>query len=190
MRITILALALLAATTVCAQDQTYTFSFQGASDTLFPTQASIDYNLAPGALNPFNLFSITWDGHLFDFTQVANQFNYFPGSFAPLYFDTTNAGCDPGIVGMQPEIVILTRCTSNARWAARSIAGASIGFSLFYQPVYFADGEPSDGQASAEAGYDNGGGGLPFTVNMTPLNSPSGDPSGEFRYKGDGCVCK
>jgi hypothetical protein len=150
----------------------YTITFLGPTGTLFPTSGTIVYDSTPGAVNPFTSFSVSWDGEIFDFAAIANQYNYLAGTQTPAMFNTSVPGCT-GAAGYQSLIVAMVACSPDAVWAAQADTSANTAsFSILftggaYHIPPFVDLEcctippPT---VSARPGYANGGGGLPLTI--------------------------
>ena len=158
----------------------YTINFLGPAGTLFPTSGTIVYDSTPGALNPFSSFTVKWDGETFDFTAIANQYNYLYGTHTPATFNTSVAGCT-GASGYQSLIVAVVACSPDAIWAAQADTNANTAsFSIeftggAYQIPYFVDlegGTIPPPLVTARPGYDNGGGGLPLTIVDPPAGVP------------------
>jgi hypothetical protein len=150
----------------------YTINFLGPAGTLFPSSGTIVYDNTPGALNPFSAFTVKWDGETFDFTAIANQYNYLFGTNTPALFNTSVPGCT-GTTGYQSLIVAMVACSPDAIWAAQASAGANTAsFSIEFPGV--TGGIPSfvdlecctipPPLVSAQPGYGNGGGGLPLAI--------------------------
>jgi len=149
----------------------YTINFLGPAGTVFPTSGTIVYDSTPGALNPFAGFSVSWDGEVFDFASIANQYNYLAGTQTPAMFNTSVPGCTGA--GYQSLIVAMVACAPDAVWAAQAdTAAGTAGFSILFPGVSggipgFVDMECctlSPSTVSARPGYTNGGGGLPLTI--------------------------
>jgi hypothetical protein len=150
----------------------YTINFLGPAGTLFPTSGTIVYDSTAGAVKPFTSFSVSWDGEVFDFAAIANQYNYLAGTQTLATFNTSVPGCT-GASGYQSLIVAMVACAPDAVWAAQADTAANTAsFSILFPAVSggipaFADLEcctippPT---VSARPGYTNGGGGLPLTI--------------------------
>lgn len=153
----------------------YTINFMGPPGTVLPTEGTIVYDLTPGVLDPFSQFTVRWDGEFFDYTPAANQFNYLYGTHDPAYFDTSSGSC-AGVTGYQPLIVIMVKCTGI--WAAQAdVANDTWGFSIEYHGrfPYFVDNECCtlpEPEVSTRPGFENGGGGLPFSITPSPTAVP------------------
>ncbi len=150
----------------------YTINFLGPAGTLFPTSGTIVYDSTTGAHNPFSSFVVNWDGETFNFTAIANQYNYLFGTNTPALFNTSVPGCT-GASGYQPLIVAMVACSPDAVWAAQaSTPSNTASFTIAFPGV--TGGIPIFGDlecctippppVSARPGYDNGGGGLPLTI--------------------------
>jgi hypothetical protein len=158
----------------------YTITFLGPTGTLFPTSGTIVYDDTPGALNPFSSFTVNWDGEVFDYTAIANQYDYLYGTHTPATFNTSVAGCT-GATGYQTLIVAMVGCSPDAIWAAQADTAANTAsFSIeftggAYHIPPFVDLEcctiPLPG-VSARPGYANGGGGLPLMISEPPMAVP------------------
>lgn len=155
----------------------YTINFLGPAGTVFPTSGTIIYDNNPKALNPFTSFVVDWDGEVFDFTAIANQYNYLSGTHTPATFNTSLPGCT-GASGFQPLIVAMVACSPDAIWAAQADTGANTAsFSIEFVAggvsiPPFVDLECCTIPppiVSARPGYDNGGGGLPLSITDPPL---------------------
>jgi hypothetical protein len=175
-----LLLAVIAAPRASADSFTYyTINFMGPAGTLFPTSGSIVYDNKKKAVNPFTSFTINWDGEVFDFTAAANQFNYLPGTHTLALFDISVPGCvgEKHETGFQPLIVAMVACAPDAIWAAQAdVAANTASFSIqftggAFRIPYFVELEcctiPPP-QVSARPGFDNGGGGLPLSIEDPP----------------------
>jgi len=171
-----LLLAVVAPSAYADTFTNYTITFMGPAGTLFPASGSIVYDSTSGALNPFASFKVSWDGEVFDYTALANQFNYVSGTQTQALFNTSVAGCS-GAAGYQALIDAMVACSPDAIWAAQAdVAANTASFSIqftggAYRIPYFADLEcctiPLPG-VSARPGYDNGGGGLPLSIQDPP----------------------
>jgi len=150
----------------------YIINFLGPAGTLLPTSGTIVYDNTPGALNPFSSFTVKWDGEVFDFAAIANQYNYLAGSQAPALFNTSLPGCT-GATGLQTLIVAMVACSPDAIWAAQaSVSANTASFTIGFPGV--TGGTPSFVDlecctiplpiVTARPGYDNGGGGLPLSI--------------------------
>jgi hypothetical protein len=150
----------------------YTINFLGPVGTLFPTSGTIVYDRTPHRLNPFARFVVTWDGEVFDFTAIANQYNYVAGTHTPAMFNTSLPGCTgPG--GFQSLILAMVACSPDAVWAAQADTAANTAsFSILFTGggvslPPFVDLECCTIPppiVSARPGYTNGGGGLPLSI--------------------------
>jgi hypothetical protein len=160
----------------------YTFNFMGPSGTLFPTAGSFIYDDTAGAINPFSDFTVNWDGESFDYTTVANQYDYLFGTHnLASYFIPPSSGCT-GPSGNQSLIVVLTTCTADARWAASGDTTTNeASFSIEYNATglafpFFVDIlDPSSippVETSARPGFSGGGGGLPLSLTSSPVPAP------------------
>ncbi len=133
-----LLIAVVAPTAYADTFTNYTITFMGPAGTLFPASGSIVYDSTAGALNPFASFKVSWDGEVFDYTAIANQFDV---------------------------------AVNTASFSIQFTGGA-------YRIPYFADLEcctiPLPG-VSARPGYDNGGGGLPLSI-QDPLSTAVPEP--------------
>ena len=157
----------------------YTINFLGPAGTLLPTSGTIVYDSTPGALDPFSTFTVNWDGETFDFTAIANQFNYVFGTQTQALFNTSVPGCT-GATGLQTLIVAMVACAPDAIWAAQADINANTAdFTIAFPGVtggipMFSDLEcctiPPP-LVSARPGYANGGGGLPLTITDPPLTT-------------------
>jgi hypothetical protein len=175
----VIALLLAASVSPSAHADTYTnytIAFLGPSGTLLPTSGSIVYDNTPGALNPFSSFKVSWDAEVFDYTAIANQYNYLFGTHTPALFNTSLAGCT-GATGYQPLIVAMVACSPDAIWAAQAdVAANTASFSIEFTGgavhiPYFVDLECcaiSPPAVSSRPGYANGGGGLPLSIADPP----------------------
>ncbi|HET6929888.1 MAG TPA: hypothetical protein VFI45_06175 [Candidatus Acidoferrum sp.] len=154
----------------------YTINFLGPTGTLFPTSGTIIYDRTPKRLNPFASFVVNWDGEVFDFTAIANQYNYVPGTHTQAMFNTSLPGCS-GKGGLQSLILAMVDCSADAVWAAEADTVANTAsFSILFTGggvtiPPFVDLECCTIPppiVSARPGFTNGGGGLPLTITDPP----------------------